>query len=67
MRFKVGDVIHNKTTQEEGRIVRIANLAEDAVGYIVSVVLSPRWGDLEKEILWRESEVTNAGLGPDRP
>jgi hypothetical protein len=59
MQFKVGDIVHNKTTQEEGRIVRIADLTGYGVCYIVSVTPSPVWGTEAKEAVWKRSEVSN--------
>jgi hypothetical protein len=58
MKFKVGDLIHNKTTGEEGRIVRIADLPGYGDCYIVSVAANPIWGTTAKEAVWKPSEVT---------
>ena len=41
MQFKVGDIVHNKITREEGRIVRIADLPGLGTCYIVSVAADP--------------------------
>jgi hypothetical protein len=57
MQFDVGDIIHNKTTDEEGRIVRIADLPGYGVCYIVSIALNPIWGTTAKEAIWKPSEV----------
>ncbi len=59
MQFEVGDVVRNKTTQEEGRIVRIAELPGYGVCYIVSVTPNPVWGTEAKEAIWKRSEVGN--------
>jgi len=60
MQFKVGDIVRNKLTQEEGRIVRITDSREGkgTVAYVVSVCLDPRWGETEIEALWIQSEVS---------
>jgi hypothetical protein len=58
MQFNVGDVIRNKNTQEEGRIVRIADLPGYHACYIVSVASNPVWGTTAKEAIWKTSEVT---------
>jgi hypothetical protein len=57
MQFDVGDIVHNKITQEEGRIVRIAELPGRGLCYIVSVAPNPVWGATEKEAIWKRSEV----------
>lgn len=59
MQFKVGDIVHNKITQEEGRIVRIADLPDYGVCYIVSVAPNPVGSSAAKEVLWKRSEVSN--------
>ena len=59
VQFEVGDVVRNKTTQEEGRIVRIAELPGYGVCYIVSVTPNPVWGTEAKEAIWKRSEVGN--------
>lgn len=59
MQIEVGDIVHNKTTQEEGRIVRIADLPGYGVCYIVSVTPNPVWGTEAKEAIWRRSEVSD--------
>jgi hypothetical protein len=59
MRFNIGEVVHNKITQEEGRIVRIADISPDVVGVIVSLRLDPQvWHAPTTEALWLESQVT---------
>ena len=58
MRFKVEDIIHNKTTDEEGQIMRIADLPGYGECYIVSVAPNPIWGTTAKEAIWKPSEVT---------
>jgi hypothetical protein len=59
MQFKVGDVVHNKITREEGRIVRIADLPGYGICYIVSVVPDENRGTTAKEAIWQNSEVSN--------
>jgi hypothetical protein len=59
MQFKVGDVVHNKVTREEGRIVRIADLPDYGLCYIVSVALNQTWGATPREAIWKRSEVTD--------
>jgi hypothetical protein len=58
MQFMVGDIVHNKVTQEEGRIVRLADLPGYGSCYIVSVAPSVNWGTAEKEVIWKQSEVS---------
>src|SRR5580704_16087261 len=58
MRFKVGDIIHNKTNDEEGRIVRIADLPGYGACYIVAIAPNPIWGTTAKEAVWKPSEVS---------
>jgi hypothetical protein len=58
MKLQVGNIVHNKTTQEEGRIVRIADLPEYGACYIVSVTPDPIRGTTAKEAIWKPSEVT---------
>jgi hypothetical protein len=56
MRFEVGDIVHNKITREEGRIVRIAECTRPC--YVVSVALDQTiWHAPAREALWSESEV----------
>ena len=55
MRFRVGDLVYNKITQEKGRVVRIAK-KNNRVSYIVVVVPATRM-QTEKEALWRQYEV----------
>ena len=54
MEFSVGEVVYNKTTGEQGRIVRVM----DAMRYVVSVVLESRLGRKDKEALWHKPEIT---------
>jgi hypothetical protein len=58
MRFKVGDIVHNKITHEEGRIERTADLPECGLCYIVSVALDPIQGKTI-EAIWKQSEVSD--------
>jgi GTP-binding protein EngB required for normal cell division len=58
MQFKVGDIVHNKSTKEEGRIVRIADLPGYGFCYIVSVTPNETWGTTPKEVIWGPSEVS---------
>ena len=58
VQFIVGDVVHNKITQEEGRIVRIADPPGYGLCYIVLVAPSGNWGEAEKEVIWKQSEVS---------
>lgn len=62
MRFNIGDTIRNKITQQEAPIVRIAETRR-GMAYVVSVILSERWGGATKEVLWDESEVKRTGVG----
>jgi hypothetical protein len=55
-KFKVGDMIHNEITREEGRIVRIADSSPSSVAYIVSIAPGNLW-NTTREALWRESVV----------
>lgn len=57
MQFKVGDIVRDKLTQEEGRIVRITD-SNGKVAYVVSLRLDPIWGETEREALWIESQVS---------
>jgi GAF domain-containing protein len=58
-RFTVEDILHNKITQEDGRIVRIAeDLADHGLCYIVSIAPDPALGMAAREAIWRQSEVT---------
>ena len=54
MAFKVGDLIFNRVTQEEGRIIRLIP-AEDDTAYVVSMAADKLWG--KRETLWRRSEI----------
>jgi hypothetical protein len=58
MQFKLGDIVHNKNTKEEGRIVRIADLTGYGFCYIVSVAPNEIWGTAAKEAIWKRSEVS---------
>lgn len=58
--FRVGDIVQNKLTREKGRIVRIADLPECGVAYIVSIILDPNWGVQEKEAVWTKSQIKEA-------
>jgi hypothetical protein len=59
MQYEVGNRIHNKNTQEEGQIVRTADLAAYGLCYIVSVTPNPNWGITAKEAIWKPSEVSD--------
>src|SRR5208282_1250607 len=59
MQFNVGDIVHNKITREEGRIVRIADLPGHGLCYIVSVIPGAIWGTAEKEAIWKRSDVSD--------
>ena len=59
MQFRVADVVHNQITQEDGRIVRIADLPGYGLCYIVSVTPNPIWGAEAKEVIWKRSEIGN--------
>ncbi len=61
MLFNVGDLVRNKTTQVEARIVRIADLPGYGVCYIVSIAPNPALGATVREVIWRQSEVTGSG------
>ena len=57
MQFKVGDIVHNKSTKEEGRIVRLTDLP----GYglcILSVTPNETWDPTAREVIWKRSEVS---------
>ena len=54
MAFKVGDLICNRVTQEEGRIIRIVP-TEDDTAFVVCIAASKLWG--KRETLWRRSEI----------
>jgi hypothetical protein len=58
MQFKVGDIVRNNLTQEQGRIVRITDSKKGGVAYVVSLCLDRVWGATEREALWTESEVS---------
>jgi len=58
MQFRVADVVHNQITQEDGRIVRIADLPGHGVCYIVSVAPNPVLGGTAREAIWRHSEMS---------
>jgi hypothetical protein len=57
MQFKVGDIVHNKITQEEGRILRIADIPGYGLGYIVAIAPNPARGTTANEAIWKRSEV----------
>jgi transcriptional regulator with GAF, ATPase, and Fis domain len=58
-RFTVEDIVHNKITQEDGRIVRIAeDLGDHGLCYIVSIAPDPALGVPVREVIWRQLEVT---------
>ncbi|MGA2374492.1 MAG: hypothetical protein ABSF72_03165 [Candidatus Sulfotelmatobacter sp.] len=59
MPFEVGDIVHNKTTGEEGRVARIAELPGYGLCYIVAVTPNPVWGTEAKEAIWKRSEVSD--------
>jgi hypothetical protein len=62
VRFTVEDIVRNKVTQEDGRVVRIAeNLADYGFCYIVSLTPNPAFGMAAREAVWRQSEVTRLG------
>jgi hypothetical protein len=61
MRCKVGDIVRNKISKEEGRIVRIDDLSGYGLCYIVSVAPNPALGDPVREAIWQRSEVTRSG------
>jgi len=58
MQFEVGDIVHNKTTQEKGRIVRVADLPGHGLCYIVSVTPDSIWGTESNEAIWKRSEIS---------
>jgi hypothetical protein len=60
MKFKVGDIVGNGTTQEEGCIVRIADLPGYGPSFVVSVDPNPALTATVREVLWRESELTRS-------
>lgn len=60
MRFKVGEIVHNKITQEDARIMRIADLSGHVFCYVVSVAPIPALGAPLREVIWRRSEVTRS-------
>jgi hypothetical protein len=51
MRFKIGDIIYNECTQEEGRVVRFASPTGDRSHYIVSVTPKLSQGTVFREAL----------------
>ena len=57
MQLEVGDIVHNKNTREEGQIVRIVDLPEYGLCYVVSVVPNSVWGTTAREAIWKRSEV----------
>ena len=56
MRFRIGDLLRNNITQEEGRVVRLVE-KNDTVSYVV--VLPASALHAEREALWRQSEVSD--------
>ena len=52
MLSNIGELVRNKTTEEEGRIVRLADLPDYGVCYIVSIT-APAWGATPREVIWR--------------
>jgi hypothetical protein len=62
MRFNIGDIIYNESTQEEGRVVRFASPKGDRSHYIVSVMPTLSGGTVSREALWRESEVKRSAV-----
>jgi hypothetical protein len=60
MKFKVGDIVRNGITQEEGCIVRIADLPGYGPSFVVSVAPNPALTATVREVLWRESELTRS-------
>jgi hypothetical protein len=63
MRFRIGDLIHNNITQEEGRVVRLVE-KNDIVSYVVVVAASALRGEIEA--LWRQYEV-NRQVNDEEP
>jgi len=57
MRFRVGDLIHNRISNEDGRITEILTESGDML-YVVAVPLdSTTWTLGARESRWPESEV----------
>lgn len=56
MKFNVGQTIRHKITQQQGRVMRVADTSIGAV-YVMLIALGERWGETTKEVIWRESEV----------
>ncbi|MFZ1011018.1 MAG: hypothetical protein WAN65_29540 [Candidatus Sulfotelmatobacter sp.] len=63
MRFRVGDLIRNNLTQEEGRVVRLVE-KNDIVSYVVVVAAGALRG--EREALWGQHEV-NREVNDEEP
>jgi len=61
MRFQIGQIVCNRATQENGRIVRIA---DPSLGnaYIVEITLSHLWNEITKEALWLESQIKKTAV-----
>jgi len=57
MKFDLEDFVHNKITQENGRVVRIVELAGPSCCYIVLVAPNPATGTSAREVLWQQSEM----------
>jgi len=60
MAIHVGDVVYNKGTGEEGRVLRTVEI-EDGIGYVVSVEPHSNWSMPATEALWPKAEVKPAG------
>jgi hypothetical protein len=58
VRFDLDDFVHNKITQEVGRVVRIVEFAGSGCCYIVLVAPNPATGTSAREVLWQQSEMT---------
>jgi hypothetical protein len=58
VKFDLEDFVQNKVTQEDGRVVRIVELAGPGCCYIVLVVPNPATGTSAREVLWQQSEMT---------
>jgi hypothetical protein len=66
MRFKVGDTLRNRISQEEGRIVRIAHLPSYDYCYVVSLAPDPVWGTTVREAIWQRTDVTRLANKSDK-
>jgi len=56
--FDLEDFVHNRISQEDGRVVRIVELAGFGCCYVVLVVPNPATGTSAREVLWQQSEMT---------